>query len=274
MAARQHAVRIVTFAVNFLVAVASGAAQSAGDPSRGRQVFERYCIQCHGSRGDGAGEVARWAQPKPRDFRQGVFKFSSTPYGFLPTTADLERVIRDGLFGTKMPPFDALNPRARRDVIAFVQSLSARWRTEKPAKPIAISPEPPPTRESVTQGRELFEANCSKCHGDGSGNGSSGTKLADDWGNPITPANFLLGRGKWAQSERDIYVRIMGGISGTPMPESADVLKPEQAWQIAQYVSALGAWHGSTPELQRVAAALPPTTSLLPSGQAASDSTQ
>src|SRR2546429_5230499 len=37
------------------------------------------------------------------------------------------------------------------------------------------------TREAVTQGRELFEANCSKCHGDGTGNGASGGKLVDDW---------------------------------------------------------------------------------------------
>src|SRR5712692_1496954 len=77
------------------------AAQTRGDPARGRQVFERYCMQCHGDRGDGAGEVARWSQPKPRDFRQGVFKFSSTPYGSLPTTDDLDRVIEDGLYGTR-----------------------------------------------------------------------------------------------------------------------------------------------------------------------------
>jgi len=99
------------------------AAQAGGNPARGRQVYERYCVQCHGARGDGAGEVARWSQPKPRDFRQGVYKFSSTRYGSLPTPADLDRVIQDGLYGTRMPPFAALSTRERRDVIAFLQTL-------------------------------------------------------------------------------------------------------------------------------------------------------
>ncbi len=106
--------------------------------------------------------------------------------------------------------------------------------------------------------RELFEANCSKCHGDGTGNGPSAVKgMVDDWGAAITPANLTLGRGKWAHTARDIYVRAMAGINGTPMPESADVLTPEQVWQIAHYVQALGGWPGSTPELRQLAAQLP-----------------
>jgi cytochrome c oxidase cbb3-type subunit 2 len=239
-------------------------AHGQGDAARGRQVYERYCVQCHGGRGDGAGEVARWSQPKPRDFRQAVFKFSSTPYGSLPTTADLDRVIQNGLYGTRMPPFAALSTRERRDVIAYLQTLSPRWRTEKPATPIVIPEEPPPTRESVTQGRELYEANCSKCHGDGSGNGTSAAKLVDDWGMTITPANLTLGRGKWARTARDIYLRTLGGINGTPMPESGDALTPQQVWQIAHYVQALGDWAGATAELRKVAAELPPPSAALP----------
>jgi cytochrome c oxidase cbb3-type subunit I/II len=247
------------------VALALGAtslpaqAGAGGNPGRGRQVYERYCVQCHGTNADGAGEVARWSQPRPRDFRQGTYKFSSTPYGFLPTTADLERVIRNGLYGTRMPPFAALSARERRDAIAYLQTQSPRWRTEGPGTPIAIGVEPTPTPESVTRGRELFVANCSKCHGDGTGNGPSAVKgMVDDWGAAITPANLTLGRGKWARSARDIYLRITGGINGTPMPESGDALTPEQVWQVVHYVQALGAWAGSTRELREFAAQLPP----------------
>jgi mono/diheme cytochrome c family protein len=232
--------------------------------ARGRRVYERYCVQCHGARGDGAGEVARWSQPRPRDFRQGIYKFSSTPYGFLPTTADLERVIQDGLYGTRMPPFYALSPRERRDVIAYLQTFSPRWRTEQPGTPIAIPDQPPPTRESVTQGRELFEANCAKCHGDGTGNGPSAAKLMDDWRTPLAPSNLTLGRAKWARTGRDIYLRAMAGINGTPMPESADALTPKQVWQIVHYVQALGAWKGSSRELRLLAAALPPPAAVSP----------
>ena len=251
---------VVTLLAAFLLGASAGHGQSRGDPKRGGQVYQRYCTQCHGPRGDGGGETARWLQPKPRDFRQGTFKFTSTPNGFLPTTADLERVIEDGLYGTRMPPFYALNPRARRDVIAYVETFSPRWRSEQPGAPSAVPNEPAPTRESVTQGRDLFEANCSKCHGDGTGNGPSAAKLVDDWGTAITPANLTLGRGKWAHSARDIYVRVMNGINGTPMPSSADALTPDQVWQIAHYIQALGAWPGSTQELRDFAAKLPPPT--------------
>ncbi len=265
MSTLRHATALAAFMLGALaLGAAPLAAQTRGDPARGRQVFERYCMQCHGDRGDGAGEVARWSQPKPRDFRQGVYKFSSTPYGSLPTTDDLDRVIQNGLYGTRMPPFAALSVRERRDVIAYLQTLSPRWRTEGPGKPVAIPAEPAPTREAVTQGRELFEANCSKCHGDGSGNGTSGGKLVDDWGMAIAPANLTLGRGKWARTARDIYLRAMAGINGTPMPESGDALTPDQVWQVAHYVQALGAWAGSTAELRKVAAELPAPSATVP----------
>jgi mono/diheme cytochrome c family protein len=143
--------------------------------------------------------------------------------------------------------------------------LSPRWKTEGPGTPIAVTDEPAPTRESVTQGRELFQANCSKCHGDGTGNGPSAVKgMVDDWGFAITPANLTLGRAKWARNTRDIYLRIMAGINGTPMPESSGSLTPEQVWQIAHYVQALGAWAGSMEELRRFVAELPPPSAVAP----------
>jgi len=51
--------------------------QSPENPARGRQVYQRYCSQCHGDRGDGAGEVARWARPRPRDFSPRAFSSSA-----------------------------------------------------------------------------------------------------------------------------------------------------------------------------------------------------
>jgi cytochrome c oxidase cbb3-type subunit 2 len=251
----------------------SGSAQSHGESARGRQVYERYCTQCHGARGDGGGEVARWAQPRPRDFRQGLFKFRSTPYGSLPTVADLDRIIQDGLFGTYMPPFDAVSVRERRDVIAYLQTLSPRWRSEQQGTPILVPSEPAPTREAVTRGRELFGANCSTCHGDGTGNGPQANALVDAWSWPIRPADLTQGRTKSAHTARDIYLRVMTGINGTPMPGFAGALTPEQVWQIAHYIQALGAWPGSTPELRQLVASLPPPAAPPPAAAPPEDST-
>ena len=245
-------------ATALLLGASSVMAQSAGDPERGRQVYQRYCEQCHGDRGDGKGEVARWAQPKPRDFRQGHYKFRSTPYGSLPTTSDIDRVIRDGLYGTLMPPFEALNPRARRDVIAYLQTFSSRWRTEQPGAPVVVPGEPVPTRGAVTKGRELFGTYCSTCHGDGTGNGPTAAALVDAWGAPLPPADLTRQRTKSARTASDIFLRVMTGLDGTPMPGFSGTLTPEQVWQIAHYVEALGSWSGSSSELRTFTATLPP----------------
>src|SRR5580692_6554172 len=83
----------------------SAADEPPGNPRRGAEVYQRYCITCHGDRGDGAGEFAPYTVPKPRDFRQGTFKWRSTPSGSLPLLSDLERTIREGVYWTAMPSF-------------------------------------------------------------------------------------------------------------------------------------------------------------------------
>ena len=46
----------------------------------GAQVYVNRCAGCHGVTGDGQGEAEPYLRPKPRDYRNGVFKFTSTPY--------------------------------------------------------------------------------------------------------------------------------------------------------------------------------------------------
>ena len=108
--------RLVSAAVALLVAVpwtAAAATPPAGDPARGQVVYERYCISCHGTNGDGRGEAGDWVFPRPRDFRQGTFKWRSTPSGSLPTISDLERTIDQGVYGTYMPTWKAIGHRNR-----------------------------------------------------------------------------------------------------------------------------------------------------------------
>jgi len=241
---------------NALVAAVLGLAVVAfvppprGDAGRGKAVYDRFCTQCHGVNGDGAGEVAAYATPKPRDFRQGLFKFRSTPFGSLPTDADLDRTVRDGLYGTAMPPFYALAPAERADVIAYVQTFSARWRNEKPGTPITVAAEPAATSASIDRGRSLFEKTCGSCHGDGSGNGPLAKSLVDAWGNADLPADLRKGRTKTEVLGSDIYLRIMTGLNGTPMPGFANALSPDQAWDIVHYVESLGPWKESTVKLR------------------------
>src|SRR6267378_2192753 len=56
----------------------------AARAGRGKAVYERYCLSCHGEHGDGRGYSAQWLDPRPRDFTRAIFKCRSTPSGTLP----------------------------------------------------------------------------------------------------------------------------------------------------------------------------------------------
>jgi len=109
----------------------------------GKYVFERNCIVCHGPRGDGTGEMSAQHQPKPRSFREGMFKFRTTPAGTLPTKADLARTIRGGLNGIDMGMFTNLPDDDVRAVIEYIKSFSRRWRKAENYAPPMKLPQPP-----------------------------------------------------------------------------------------------------------------------------------
>lgn len=208
----------------------------------GKLVYERYCISCHGSQGDGKGEFAEWIYPKPRDFRQGVFKWRSTPSGSLPTDADIERTMVNGLYGTYMPAWYVLDHREHMEVIAYIKTFSDRWTNESPESSLVIPPEPPNDSASVKRGRVLYlSIGCDKCHGDGGqGDGPSSQGLKDDWGYQIVPYNLTVGRIKCGQTAADIYRVLFTGLGGTPMPSFEKAMNQEQAWDIAHYILSLG----------------------------------
>jgi mono/diheme cytochrome c family protein len=221
-----------------------------GSASRGKVLYERFCMSCHGVRGDGRGETAQWLSIKPRDFQQGVFEWRSTPPGSLPLISDLDQTISQGIYNTSMPPWYAIGHKARLDLIAYIQTFSSRWKTEQPQAPIVIPPEPPYTQESVARGREVFEQNeCAKCHGEGGrGDGPASMTLRDDWGYPIVPYDLTSGHLRGGDTSKDIYRVFMTGLSGTPMPSFARAIDPDQAWDLVHYIESL---RGKSEEVTR-----------------------
>ena len=90
----------------------------------------RYCVQCHGVTGDGKGEAAAYLLPRPRDYRRGIFKFTSTTYGSKPLRDDLLRTVRRGIRGTSMPAFNLLDPKDLDAVVDYVLVLTHRGELE------------------------------------------------------------------------------------------------------------------------------------------------
>jgi len=240
----------------------------------GRDVYLRRCVQCHGTSGDGQGEAAKWLHPKPRDYRPGKFKFSSTPYDNRPLRSDLARTLRSGIPGTSMPAFNLLAGKEIEAVIDYVlvlthrgeleiqlaaeadgsQELSAdtiadlrnlvieRWTDAEAAATHPLSPEPKFTAEQVAAGKQAFlSRGCSKCHGD-DGRGQTPDNLRgnlkDAWGHSTRAADLTSGLLHGGHKPEDVYRRIFNGITGTPMPsfQTAFSGQPETYWNLVSYV--------------------------------------
>jgi cytochrome c oxidase cbb3-type subunit I/II len=213
--------------------------------ARGREVYERRCVGCHGAKGDGNGPVATFLNPRPRDFRLGAFKFRTTPSGSLPTDGDLFRTLTRGVRYTAMPTWHELPEKDRLAVISYVKTFSPRWKDEKPDSPIPIGDPPRATPELLEQGKALYaKAKCFQCHGDGGkGDGPSAGELKDDWGFRIRPADFTRGQFKGGSDVRDIFRAMATGLDGTPMPSFVDSMSEAERWAISYYVLSFSAFN-------------------------------
>src|SRR5262249_43151692 len=103
---------------------AAAPAASSDAAARGRIVYQKRCVECHGTEGRGDGPAAAWLTPRPRDFTVGRFKIRSTETGSVPSDDDLLRSVRQGLYGSAMPAWDRiLSDGDIADVVAYVKTF-------------------------------------------------------------------------------------------------------------------------------------------------------
>jgi mono/diheme cytochrome c family protein len=225
----------------------------------GHQVYTKQCAGCHGTTGDGKGPAGAFLNPPPRDYRNGVFKFTSTPRGSKPRREDLRRILKYGAKGTSMPAFRFLPDEEAEAVLDYVQVLAARGQLEidlireatdeldegddfdpetvaeyvqgisdswdraegELIRPLTV--DPPRTADTIHQGAVAFaEFSCVKCHGPNARGSKSADVGQDIWGRTAYPANLAMGMLHGGRRPVDIYRRIYSGINGTPMPSSKD----------------------------------------------------
>jgi mono/diheme cytochrome c family protein len=226
---------------------------------RGREVYTSQCAGCHGTTGDGKGTAGAYLNPPPRDYRNGVFKFTSTPRGSKPRREDLRRILKYGAKGTSMPPFRFLPEDDLEAVLDYVMVLASRgeleiallreaeteldetddfdpevvgeyvtdiaesWKRaeDELVRPITVNP--PRTPETIHAGAVAFaELYCVKCHGTNARGSKSADVGQDIWGRTAYPADLTMGMLHGGRRPVDIYRRIYSGINGTPMPSSKD----------------------------------------------------
>lgn len=214
---------------------------------KGRYLYQKNCVTCHGRTGRGDGPWAAELEHKPRNFRTGLFKFRTTPFGMLPVEEDLRRTIRSGISGTAMPIFGHLRDDEIDALVLYLQSLSSEWdREELESEPLSL-PETPvwftdleKRAERAGRGAGLFATHCAACHGpEGRGDGPGGAALVDSWGNPIRPADLSAEHHKSGDRPSDLYRTIATGFNGTPMVGFAALMEPGEIWDLVAFLEGL-----------------------------------
>ena len=217
------------------------------DTDMGKKVYQKYCVICHGAKGDGKGLVGIihraeksglvWAI-YPRDFTVGTYKFRTTPTGCLPDDEDLLRIIKDGIPRSGMPSHEDVSKKERDAVKEYIKTFSPRWQEEESCEMItAKKPGWVGNANSVMKGEKVYkDMKCWECHGErGTGDGPKSDELKDDWGDKVLPFNFTTGTLKRGSSPENIYITFTTGLDGTGMPSYEDSLKEDDRWHLVSY---------------------------------------
>lgn len=225
---------------------------------KGKKVYFKRCVWCHGVEGGGDGPSADRLFTRPRNFIQGTFKIRTTDSGQLPKDEDLFKTVKNGLPGSAMPAWgEFLKEDEIKAVIQFVKTLvqdrdfndaedeevelmefgSNPWGTTGPYH-LGVP------QEAIDAGKEIFTANkCFECHG-GEGRGDGNPTMKDDWGFPILAADWsqcwnFRGSRRNHFDPFNVVRTVSTGLNGTPMPNFREKITVEDRWKLAAFVNSL-----------------------------------
>lgn len=109
------AVRCAGLALGLLMWGTPAIADSA-DASKGKTVYEKHCLVCHGPEGKGDGPAGRMLKPPAADFTSAASKKKSK--------ADFMQIVETGKPGTAMGPWKSqLSQPELNDLIEYVMTL-------------------------------------------------------------------------------------------------------------------------------------------------------
>jgi mono/diheme cytochrome c family protein len=99
-----------------LWALGQSAWAAGGDPAKGKAVYEKSCVACHGPQGKGDGPTGRVLVPPAADFTSAASRKKSD--------ADLLKIIENGKPPTAMIAWKGqLSDQDIQNVLAYVKTL-------------------------------------------------------------------------------------------------------------------------------------------------------
>lgn len=192
--------------------------------------YKALCARCHGDKGDGAGPVALYIDPSPRDLTKVAFMTSKPRDRFVAS-------IQKGVHGTSMPAWEkVLNEQQIQALLDHVESafvkekrrdLTARKVPEK--NPVASA------KDSIARGEQTFLARCTGCHGrKADGKGPNSLDMLPH------PRNLRNHPFVASLSDQRLLESILYGVQGTAMPPWLDYgLSQREAGDLVNYIRSL-----------------------------------
>lgn len=247
---------------------AGGKVVDAKTLNLGQTTYMEYCVSCHGVNGDGKGIASKGMFPPPRNFKLGLYKFGYVAAGELPHDEDFYRIVRRGLHGTAMLPWDISDKRLDA-VVQYIKTFAPQvWEVKDAKLGEHLKPSTDPynlarKEYAIQYGKEVYHAvaNCQTCHRAYASKAEITewskkfnptasapefdanlytVKLQDsEHGYKALPPDFTWHSVRSAQTEEELYLRLSSGVGGTSMPSWKGVLEDDQIWAVAYYVKNL-----------------------------------
>jgi len=120
------------------------------------ELYRQQCLHCHGVEGGGDGPTGRFLDPRPRDYRRGIFKFTPLKDKAQPRRADLYHILDEGVTGTAMPSFRRFSVAQLEGLVDYVRLLAMRGMVEHELSVTYEFDEAIPAEYVVEAYREVF----------------------------------------------------------------------------------------------------------------------
>jgi mono/diheme cytochrome c family protein len=207
--------------------------------------------------------------PPPRNLTLGIYKFANVVSGELPHDEDFYRIIRHGLNGSAMLPWDISDKRLEA-VVQYIKTFAPTvWegkekplgtKFELPADPFG----PEKKLEAIEKGKRAYHitAACTQCHRGYESKASisaynkeinkvalAPSEFAEDlyklkpqdgdYNYKVIPPDFTFHPLRSITDVPSMVQRLMYGVNGSGMPGWKDVVTDEELWALSYYVDSL-----------------------------------
>ncbi len=246
---------------------AGGVYVTAKQLNDGKSLYTEYCMPCHGVKGDGHGVAAKGLSVPPRNFKLGQYKFGKVVSGELPHDEDFYHILKKGLNGTAMLPWD-LSEQQAFNVVQYIKTFAPeKWEgaDKKLGDVIVVGKDPygdAHKESAIARGKEVYHvvAQCWTCHRAYASHSELSAMSQKINNAPMTefdpemyhvklqpsdydiatmPPEFTYDQVRSANTVEELYVRLNAGVGGTAMASWKGVLQDDEIWAVAHYVKSL-----------------------------------